>query len=202
MDIGPLLVADAQPAESMQPGDGALDDPAVSAQPVLGFDAPAGNPGADTPSAQISPAKGEVVALVGVQFGWSAARPSAPARDRRCCIQKRDEMLGIVVIGSRKSDGQRQAAPINQQMMLAAPLGPVGRIGTDAFAAEGGKARWKRRGCSGSNRFFQPGAGVSGSAGANAPRHPRPAIPATAASRPCRCRTPSPAAGLPIECRS
>ncbi|MBS1190199.1 MAG: hypothetical protein H6R10_1991 [Rhodocyclaceae bacterium] len=47
-------------------------------------------------------------------------------------------MLGIVVVSAGDPDGQRQTAPINEQVMLAAVLGPVGGIGADAFAAEGG----------------------------------------------------------------
>jgi hypothetical protein len=87
-------------------------------------------------------------------------------------------------------------------VMLAAALGPVGRIGADAFAAEGGKARWKRQDCSDSSRFAQPCAGVSKSAGAVDPRHRQTAIRAVAASRSSRYHSPFPGAGLPIGCRS
>lgn len=48
-------------------------------------------------------------------------------------------MLGIVIVGAGEPDRQRQAATINEQMMLAAAFPAVGGIGTDAFSAEGGR---------------------------------------------------------------
>lgn len=202
MDVGSPFVADAQAAKGMEPGDGALHDPAVSAQPLLGFNTAPSDPGADTPPVQVVAAEGKVVAFVGVQLDGPTAWPSALSRNRGGLIEEGDEVPGIVVVGARQPDRERQPLPINEQVMLAAPLGPIGRIGADAFAAEGGKARWTRRGCSGASRFSLLDAGVSENAGANAPRHRPPAIPAAFASRSYHCRSPFPAAALPTGCPS
>ena len=39
MHIGPTLIADAQAAEGMEPGEGALDHPAMTAEPLAGLEA-------------------------------------------------------------------------------------------------------------------------------------------------------------------
>lgn len=47
MDVGAPLVTNAQTTEGMEPSDGSLNDPAVSAQPLLGFDATPSDTGAE-----------------------------------------------------------------------------------------------------------------------------------------------------------
>lgn len=79
MDVGPFLVADAQPAEGMEPGDGAFDDPAVSTQPLGSIP---GNTRIDAALGQVVTAKRKVVSLVGVQFDLPATGPGRPETDR------------------------------------------------------------------------------------------------------------------------
>lgn len=99
MDVGPPLVADAQPTKCVEPGEAALDNPAVSAQAILGFDAPTGNTRDNAALSEVVTAEGEIVSLVGVQFGWSTARaPALPGNGRRLG-QEGNEVLAVVVIG-------------------------------------------------------------------------------------------------------
>ncbi len=51
MEVGAALVTDAQPLEGVQPGEAALDDPALSAQAGAVGDAAAGDPWGDTAGA-------------------------------------------------------------------------------------------------------------------------------------------------------
>ncbi len=202
MDVCTLVVADAEAAESVQPGKAALDDPAVSAQALLGFDTTAGYARDDATLSEIVPAESEVVSLVRMQIDRPAARASAASRDGGGTGQQRNEVLAVVVVGCREADRQRQPSRINEQVMLAARFGAVAGIGADAFATEGGMGRWKHPNYSGASRFAQPFAGAGGSADAGVPRPLPPAIPAAAASTSCRYRTPFPAAGLPTGYRS
>src|SRR5579875_2485221 len=73
MDVGAALVADGQAAEAVEPGQRALDDPAVPAEPVRALDTPPSNARFDvTPAA--GPAAGRIIiSLVGVQLIGSAA---------------------------------------------------------------------------------------------------------------------------------
>ncbi len=50
VDVGAPFVTHEQAAVSVQPGDGALDDPAVPAEPLGGLDAASGDPGRDAAS--------------------------------------------------------------------------------------------------------------------------------------------------------
>ena len=70
------VVAQAEALEPQQPGDGALDDPAVSAELGLVLDPAAGDPDLDPAPVQVPPAAGVVVALVGVQLLGPASGPA------------------------------------------------------------------------------------------------------------------------------
>ena len=52
MDVGAALIADRQPAEAVEPGQGALHDPAMPTQAFAGVDAFAGDADPDVTPAQ------------------------------------------------------------------------------------------------------------------------------------------------------
>ena len=54
MEIGPSLVADGQPPEAGEPGEGTFHHPAMLPQPLAGVDALAGDAGLDVPSTALS----------------------------------------------------------------------------------------------------------------------------------------------------
>jgi hypothetical protein len=57
MDVDAAFVADGQPAESVQPRQRTLYDPAVPAQSLARLNAPAGDAALDAPLAQVNAAK-------------------------------------------------------------------------------------------------------------------------------------------------
>src|SRR6185437_15353951 len=61
---GVALVAQGQPPVPGEPGDGALDDPAVPAQFLAGFDSFTGDAGGDAPVAEPSAQVSLVIGLV------------------------------------------------------------------------------------------------------------------------------------------
>jgi hypothetical protein len=75
--MGVPFVADGQASVAGEPGDGAFDLPAVSAEAVTAVDAAAADARDDAALAQPGPVGGGVLALVGAQFGWLAAAWSA-----------------------------------------------------------------------------------------------------------------------------
>jgi hypothetical protein len=75
VNVGPAFGADGQPAESVQPGQGALDDPPMPAQPFAGLDPSPGDAALDAPLSEVSVAKAMIVSLIGVEFLGSAAGP-------------------------------------------------------------------------------------------------------------------------------
>src|SRR5215207_1000933 len=75
------LVAHEQAAVAVQPGEAALHDPAVPAEPRARLDARAGDARGDAPAAEQRAILAGAVALVGMQLGGAPARPArAPRR--------------------------------------------------------------------------------------------------------------------------
>src|SRR5215216_5934934 len=72
--VGAPLVAHAEAAAAEQPGEAALDDPAVPPQPFGGVDATAGDPRGDAAGTQRAALLGGVVRLVRVQLGRTLPR--------------------------------------------------------------------------------------------------------------------------------
>jgi hypothetical protein len=68
-DVEPALVADGEPPEAREPGQRALDHPAMPAQALRALDTSAGDAGLDAPRAAGTTAPIVVVPFVGVQLG-------------------------------------------------------------------------------------------------------------------------------------
>ena len=128
MDIGTSLVSDDEASAAVEPGEGALDDPAVSAQPVLALDPTSGDAGRDVARATGAAAAGEVARLIGVQFVGSAPRPTAAAADRRDGIQQCLEGHAVVDVGAGQDDGERNAAAVGDEVALCPGLAAIGRV--------------------------------------------------------------------------
>ena len=68
MDVSPVLVADLQAPEAVEPGERPFDHPAVASQAVLGLDTTAGDAGDDAALAQGQTEVTVVVTLVGMEL--------------------------------------------------------------------------------------------------------------------------------------
>ena len=80
MHVGPAFVADEQALEVVQPGEGALDDPAVAAEPGAVLGLAAGDHRFDPALAQRAPVLVVVVAAVGDErSGRRRGRPTRAA---------------------------------------------------------------------------------------------------------------------------
>ena len=111
--------------------------PSSAVGPAAGWTpATAGDPGGDAAAAQHLPAAREVVAFVSVQLGRSPAWPawSSPRPDD--CWNGVDQLLeelGVVGVGRRQADRQRDAAGVDHQVVLGAGLAAVDRIRASQF---------------------------------------------------------------------
>jgi hypothetical protein len=79
-DVGASLVADGQPAEAAEPGQGVLYYPAMAPQALAALDAAPCDPVADPSPAQDTTAARQIIGFVGGELGWALARPSRPWR--------------------------------------------------------------------------------------------------------------------------
>jgi hypothetical protein len=138
VDLRSAVVADEQALEVMQPREGALDDPAHAAQSRSMPTVAAGDLRSDAASAQLTPLRPVVVGAVGGEALGSAVRPATAAAHRRHGVDERDQLGDVVAIAGRERPGERDAAGVDEEVVLGAGSGPVNwaraRLGAPFFA--------------------------------------------------------------------
>src|SRR5215204_799227 len=162
------LVAHGEPAELVEPGERALDDPAVPPQPRARIDALARDPGLDTAPPQEPAAARDVVGLVGVELGRAPAGPAARPLDRRHCVDHLLEDGAVVAVGAGDHDRERGAVAVRNNVALRARFAAIRRI-------RAGGAAPRRR----------PPASRAGAASRSCPTRTR--VRPAASPRGCRC---------------
>jgi hypothetical protein len=127
VDLVAAVVADEQPLEVVQPGEGALDDPADAAEPgaVLGLSA--GDLGPDPSLADLAPVLVVVVAAVGGDTVGPTARPAGLAAHRRHPLKQRDQLGDVVAVAACNRPGERDPGRVDQEVVLGAVSGSINR---------------------------------------------------------------------------
>lgn len=130
MDVVVAVGADEEATAVVEPGEGALDDPAMATEPgaVLGLAAGDDRLHAalpDEPAVLVV-----VVAAVGDQLARSAAWTTDPAANRGHPVEQLKQLGDVVAIAAGDRPGQRDAAAVYEEMMLAAGPTPIDRAGT------------------------------------------------------------------------
>ena len=129
MDVGATLVADDKTAVTLQPREGALDDPAASAQSRFLF--PSFSNGiAQTVQSAIQMIAVAVVCLVG-ESGPLGLRL---ADDGFGSLQHRRQSGPLMHIGGAERCGQRYSLSVRGQMYLGAWFSPITRVGSGICA--------------------------------------------------------------------
>jgi hypothetical protein len=131
MEVSASLVADAEPFELVQPGEGALDHPAHLAQSGTVGDAASGDQRFDAALPQQAAVLVEVVAPVGVQASGLAAWTSPPAPDRRDGVKQRQELGDVRAVAAGERDGERGSVAVDDQVVLGSWTGAVDWRGAD-----------------------------------------------------------------------
>ena len=122
----------------MQPGEGALNDPAGAAEPgaVLGLAARDLRP--DPSLTQFAPVLVVVVAAVGGNSVGATARPTDLAAHGRHTLNQGDELGYVVAVAAGDRPGERDPRCLDEEMVLRAGSGPVNwaraRLGAPFFA--------------------------------------------------------------------
>ena len=83
MDLGATVVADEQPLEVVQPGEGALNDPAHAPEPGAVSCLAVGDEGSDAPFADEAAVRVVVVAAIGDEGSGAEAGPADGAAHGR-----------------------------------------------------------------------------------------------------------------------
>lgn len=136
VDVGAPVVAAGEAAVVVQPGDRALNDPALGPQTGAVFGwllgaAAFGDPRRDPPRAQFAGVAGRVVGAIGQE----RLGPEAVVRaDRWDTINELDQLGDVVAIRGRQRRGQRQPVAAADQVVLAAFARAVDRRGPGLLA--------------------------------------------------------------------
>jgi hypothetical protein len=138
VDFAASFVADEQPLEVVQPGEGALDDPAVAAETGAVLGLAASDHRLHATLADESTVLVVVVAAVGYHAVGTSTRPTRLAGDRRHRPQERDQLGDVVAVATRDRAGKRDPSRIHEEVMLGAVSASINRararLGAPFFA--------------------------------------------------------------------
>jgi hypothetical protein len=113
----------------VQPGEGALDDPAVAAKPGAVLGPAASDQRLDAALPDKTAVLVVVVATVGDQRSRPAAWPTDPAADGRHPVEQFQKLGDVIAVAARDRPGERNATAVYEEMMLAAPSTAIDRAG-------------------------------------------------------------------------
>jgi len=118
----------------VEPGEGAFDDPAVASESGAVAGVTAGDQRFDAAAPDEATVFVVVVAAVGEHGVRSAAWPAGTAANRRDAVEQREQLGDVVAVRGRERPGERQAAAVYEDVVLAARTAPVDRAGADLRA--------------------------------------------------------------------
>ena len=130
MDLVAAVVADEQPFELVQPGEGPLDDPAVAAEAGAVAGTAAGDLRGDAAAAELAAVFVVVVAAVGAEPVGPPARPADFAADGRDTVDERDQLGDVVTVAAGDGPGERDPGRVYEKVMLRAVSGSINRART------------------------------------------------------------------------
>jgi hypothetical protein len=133
-DVGALLVADCQAAEAAEPGQGALDNPAMASHTLAALDAASGDPIADAALAQVAMAARDIIGFVSIELVGSPTRPSPTLADGRHGIDQLVEEAAVVNVCRGDPQGERDARGVGDDGALGPGPAAIGRVGAGLLA--------------------------------------------------------------------
>ena len=138
MDLVAAVGAEEQATAVVQPGEGAFDDPALAAEAGAVSALTARDQGRDAEPRDQAAVLVVVVAAVGEQRERPPTRPAGPAAHRRYPLQQVEQLGDVVAVRARQRPGERDAAGVDEQVVLAPAPAAVdwarARLGAPFFA--------------------------------------------------------------------
>ena len=127
MDLCASVVADEQPLELVQPGEGAFDDPAVAAEAGAVLGLAACDLRGDAAATELAAVFVVVVTAVSAHPVGPPTRPADLAAHRRHTIDKRDQLGDVMTVAAGHRPGKRDPRRVYEKMMLGARSGSINR---------------------------------------------------------------------------
>jgi hypothetical protein len=138
VDVGAAVVADEQPLELVEPGEGAFDDPAVAAEAGAVGGLAAGDLWCDAALAELTAVFVVVVAAVGRNTLGSAAWTADAPAYRWYALDERDQLGDVVAVAAGQRPGEREPARVDEEMVFRAGPATIdrarARLGAPFFA--------------------------------------------------------------------
>jgi hypothetical protein len=132
------VVADEQPFELVQPGEGALDHPAVASEAGAVLGLAAGDLRGYPAPVQLATVLVVVVAAVSAETIGPSPRPAGLAAHRRHPVKQRQQLGDVMAVAARHCPSERQPGRVYEKVMLGAVSGSVNRararLGAPFFA--------------------------------------------------------------------
>jgi hypothetical protein len=130
VDVVAPVGADEQAAAVVQPGERALDHPTLSTETGAMVGLAAGDHGFDATLPDEPTVLVVVIATVGEQRLWSASRPADASSDGRHAVEQLDQLGDVVAVAAGQCPGERDAAAVYEEVVLAAPPAAIDGAGT------------------------------------------------------------------------
>ncbi len=130
MDVGAAFVAEPESSVLVEPGERALHNPALSAEPGAVHASLLRDHRFDLVCAQPRLGCLRLVAAVAEQRGGSPFRAAALAAHRRDRLDEREQLGDVVAVRGRGEAGERDPACVADQVMLGTAFAPVDGAGT------------------------------------------------------------------------
>jgi hypothetical protein len=130
VDVVAAVGADEESVAVVQPGEGALDDPAVAAEAGAVLSLAAGDDRLHAALADEAAVRVVVVAAVGEQRSRSAPWAAAAAAHGRHPVEQFEQLRDVVAVTAAERPGKRGAAAVYEQVVLAARSATIDRAGT------------------------------------------------------------------------
>ncbi len=111
----------------VEPGEGALDDPADATEAGAVFGLAAGDLGLDPSGAELAPVLVVVVAAVGGDPVGPPAGPADLAAYRWDAFDERDQLRDVVAVAAGDGPGERDPGRVYEKVMLGAVSGSINR---------------------------------------------------------------------------
>ena len=127
MDVGAAFVTDEQPFHLVEPAEGALDDPAVAAEPGAVPLVAVGDHGSDAALTQDLTVRVGVVATVTEHAVGSLPGPTWTTCDGGDAVKQRYKLGDVVAVAAGHRPRQRGAVGVGQKVVLGARAAPVDR---------------------------------------------------------------------------
>ena len=134
MDVCATVVADEETAESVQPGEGALDFPAVATESFAGFPSGAGDARDDAAATAGCAIFRRVIGLVCVEFARPLAWSSDGSGDGLHRVEHALQHRRVVNVCRRHLDREGKSVSVDNQVMFAARAPSVARVRSGILA--------------------------------------------------------------------